>query len=142
MTAWSAGASIAPPSPYFSTNTRLIHPVSATGSGCSPSSGVPPPPPPPPPLLLLRLTSSLLADRLEHHIGRLFGLVVFVSDLFLTRRPDTPENVARFLAIASRLPLDLQMVLCNRTFGSPREIVSVRHTETAFQWLARASTWQ
>jgi len=79
----------------------------------------------------------------EYFIGHLFALAVFHSDSFavineITARSDTK----RFFMITSRLPLDLQMVLCNRVFGSPKDIIISRSSEPGFQLLARATTWR
>jgi len=79
----------------------------------------------------------------EHFIGHLFALVVFHSDSFvvINRRTAHPDT-RRFFRITSQLPLDLQMVLCNRIFGSPRDIILSRDSEPGFQLLARTTTWQ
>jgi len=79
----------------------------------------------------------------EYFIGHLFALVVFHSDSFAiinvrTAHPDT----RRLFRITWQLPLDLQMVLCNRIFGSPRDIILSRDSEPGFQLLARTTTWQ
>jgi len=78
----------------------------------------------------------------EYFIGYLFALVVFHSDSFAiinvqTAHPDT----RRMFRITWQLPLDLQMV-CNRIFGSPRDIILSRDSEPGFQLLARTTTWQ
>jgi len=79
----------------------------------------------------------------EYFIGHLFALVVFHSDSFVVinerlAHPDTK----RFFKITSQLPLDLQMVLCNRIFGSPRDIILSRDSEPGFHLLTRTTTWQ
>jgi len=78
-------------------------------------------------------------------IGHLFAIVVFFTDGFLlpknTVPATTPSPIERFLRISSRLPLELQMVLCNRTFCSPRNVVRSREAEPGFKWLARPTTW-
>jgi len=76
-----------------------------------------------------------------HFTARIFALVVFFVDGFLQLGPSTPSSTERFLRINSGLPLELQMLLCNRLFGSPRSIVPSKDSEPAFRWLARASTW-
>ena len=78
----------------------------------------------------------------EYFIGHLFALVVFHSDSFAVineslAHPDTE----RFFKITSQLPLDLQMVLCNQIFGSPRDIILSRDSEPGFQLLTRTTTW-
>jgi len=63
----------------------------------------------------------------EYFIGHLFALVVFHSDSFAVINERTAHSYTRrFFRITSRLPLDLQMVLCNRIFGSPKDIILSR----------------
>ena len=71
-----------------------------------------------------------------------FALVVFLTDGFVEPTRDIPENLRRFFKIASDLPLEMQVVLCNRLFGSSRDIIPWRYSETGFKWLARPSTWK
>jgi len=79
----------------------------------------------------------------EHFIGHLFALVVFHSDSFAVINERTAHSYnRRFFKITSQLPLDLQMVLCNRIFGSPRDIILSRDSEPGFQLLTRTTTWQ
>ena len=64
-----------------------------------------------------------------------FALVIFVSDeLLAIRQTTTPAT--RFFRITSRLPLELQMVLCNRVVGLAKEIIPRRACEAAFKALA------
>ena len=79
----------------------------------------------------------------EYFIGHLFALVVFHSDSFVIINERTAHSdLKRFFKITSQLPLDLQMVLCNRIFGSPRDIILSRDSEPGFQLLTRTTTWQ
>ena len=74
---------------------------------------------------------------------RLLSLVVFYSDSFVVINERLAHSdTRRFFSITSRLPLDLQMVLCNRAFGSPRDIILSRDSEPGFRLLARTTTWQ
>lgn len=75
-------------------------------------------------------------------IGKVFALVVFFADGFVTERSETPAEVLRFLRVSAKLPLDLQMLLCNRLYGSAREVVSTKVSEEGFLWLARCSNSQ
>jgi len=77
----------------------------------------------------------------EYFIGHTFALVVFFSDGFLQLGPDAPSPTERFLRVNSRLPLELQMLLCNRLFGSSHSIILSKDSEPGFRWLARLSTW-
>jgi len=79
----------------------------------------------------------------EYFIGHLFALVVFHSDSFAVINERTAHSYTRrFFRITSQLPLDLQMVLCNRVFGSPRDIILLRDSEPGFPLLTRTTTWQ
>jgi len=79
----------------------------------------------------------------EYFIGHLFALVVFHADSFAIINERTAHSdTRRFFRITSQLPLDLQMVLCNRIFGSPRDIILSRDSEPGFQLLTRTTTWQ
>jgi hypothetical protein len=84
----------------------------------------------------------------EPLIAEIFALVVFLSDGFVILKDDhltdghnATTQVRRFFKVAEVLPLDLQMVLCNRLFSSPKDIVLTKYSETAFKKLAKTSTW-
>ena len=72
--------------------------------------------------------------------AEMFALVVFVSDELLQFK-DTTSPAARFFSIATRLPLELQMVLCFRQVGSDKEIISGKESEVAFKDLAGSLFW-
>jgi len=79
----------------------------------------------------------------EYFIGHIFALVVFYSDSYVAINERLAHSdTRRFFSITSRLPLDLQMVLCNRAFGSPRDIILSRDSEPGFKCLARTTSWQ
>ena len=105
----------------------------------------------------------------DTYIARVFAIVIFFTDGFVGLKPAAAAAAAatttttattatatatatgsacakddpqRFLRITSGLPMDLQMLLCNRMFGSPRDIVLSRDSEPGFRWLARTTTWQ
>jgi len=70
----------------------------------------------------------------EFFIGHLFALVVFHSDNFVVTNEKTAGSFTkRFFKIVSQLPLDIQMVLCNRIFESPKDIILSRDSEAWFQ---------
>ena len=77
----------------------------------------------------------------DHFINLTFALVVFHADNFLEMRADCPLDPQRFFRICAQLPLDLQMVVCHRMFGSPKNIVLSFASEPGFKWLARPTTW-
>lgn len=73
-------------------------------------------------------TVSMLRKKLGYIpfnlIGRLFGLVVLASDGFLslTESPNT-DGRHRFFRIMTQFPMELQMVICHRVYGSSRNNV-------------------
>ena len=74
--------------------------------------------------------------------AEMFALVVFVSDgLLQVNDTATPTPAARFFSIVTRLPLELQMVLCFRQVGSPKEIIQGEESEGAFVSLAESLLW-
>jgi len=78
----------------------------------------------------------------EPYIGRMFAVVVFYSDNFLEQGGETSAALARFLGICARMPLELQMVICNRAYGSARNIVPSRDSEPGFRWLTNPTMWR
>jgi ankyrin repeat protein len=56
-----------------------------------------------------------------------FLLSVLISDNFLTLKPelqsDVKNSVVRFFNIMEKLPMEMQMVLANRMFGIPTDII-------------------
>lgn len=71
-------------------------------------------------------------------------MIVFLCDDYVRVNSLTPEArteakrlTARFFSIASRLNMDLQMVLCNRLFGLTKDVVSSKFSETAFKSITR-----
>jgi len=73
--------------------------------------------------------------------AEMFALVVFVSDGLLQINETTPTPAARFISIVRRLPLELQMLLCRRVVGSPKEIIPGKDSEVAFKELAKILVW-
>jgi len=78
----------------------------------------------------------------EYFIGHLFALVVFHSDSFvvINERPAHPDSIS-FFRICARLPLEIQMIICNRVFGCPKDIIPLRDSEPGFKLLDRSTTW-
>jgi len=74
-----------------------------------------------------------------HPAAELFALTVFLCDEFVRhkRRPKrtAPTGSTRFLMIASKLPLELQMILCYHVVGSTRQNILVKDSEEAFRYL-------
>jgi len=78
-------------------------------------------------------------------ISDLFALVIFLCDDLLSARTESsassvsssPHNAARsFFQIARRLPMELQMMLCNRVFGAGSTVLT-KDSEPAFKKLGR-----
>lgn len=69
----------------------------------------------------------------------MFSLTVYLCDDFLQfkKDADVTSPAARILAILKELPMDLQMVFCNRMFGLSKNNISSKLSEAAFVQLAR-----
>jgi len=80
----------------------------------------------------------------EELSAELFALVIFVCDgLMQTRKTDETQNqqlysFIRFFKITEQLPIELQMLLCHRVFGSTASIIASSRSESAFRRLARS----
>jgi len=75
--------------------------------------------------------------------ARFFGMLdvarLLTIGLQSTIPPPTPPltpPAPRFFTITSRLPLELQIVMCYRLVGSSREVMPGWHSEEAFKKLA------
>jgi len=77
--------------------------------------------------------------------AEVFALTVFLCDNLLQLTPAshpaaTPNPAAAaipFFAIAKRLPMELQMILCRRAVGSMKQSILRKDLEAAFKSLAR-----
>jgi len=71
----------------------------------------------------------------------LFSLTIFVGDNLLQLKPaprsSNSASSRRFLAIALKLPMELQMVLCHRAAGSMKSHILRKDSEHAFKDLAK-----
>jgi len=55
--------------------------------------------------------------------------------------PNSKVNkMRRFFRITRVLPIELQMVVCNRLFGSARDLIRAVHSEVAFKRMAQRIT--
>ena len=85
-----------------------------------------------------RYTTRVELGYLDELAAEVFALVVFVSDgLLRIRDQNTSVPTVRFFAIATQLPLELQMVLCHRLLGLGKEIIPGKDSEAAFKSLAK-----
>ena len=76
--------------------------------------------------------------------AEVFALTVFLCDDLLQLKPaiitttvTTPLPAVRFFAIATRLPMEVQMILCHRGVGSMKQNILLKDSEAAFKSLAR-----
>jgi len=80
------------------------------------------------------LTTPLLGQAEEIMVPHVFVLMVLKSDGYLAiRRPLTgqEERAARFFRISDSLPMELQMILCNRFGGLSGNFVLSQSLEVA-----------
>jgi len=82
-----------------------------------------------------RLQTKLALGLFYVLAAKLFGLVVLHCDGYLRFHPECPDKVARFLSITAQLPMELQMVVCNRAFGSMRTMIPKKDSDAAFRVL-------
>jgi hypothetical protein len=90
---------------------------------------------------LTRLKIRHTIDLPEVLAARVFALMVLISDgyLELSKENDFADDfgvegsLKRFLRMAVRLPMELQMVLSNRVFGLMRANVLMKDSEPAFK---------
>jgi hypothetical protein len=68
-----------------------------------------------------------------------FALVIFLSDGLLRVKTDEiiSDEYCNFFNISKRLPMELQMLLCNRALGSMKDSISFDNSEVAFKQLAQ-----
>jgi len=98
-------------------------------------------------MLLERFVTNPVQARHELHMklglldelaAELFATIVFLCDDLLQRKPaPAPSGAARFFTIASKLPMELQMVLCCRVVGSTKQNILRKDSEVAFRSLAK-----
>ena len=73
----------------------------------------------------------------------LFAVTVFLCDDLLQLQPATNTTsgeaaaIIRFLGIAKRVPMELQMILCLRAVGSMKHHILRKNSEAAFRYLAK-----
>ena len=75
---------------------------------------------------------------LDELAAEVFALTVFLCDDLLQLKPaSTPAAATRFFAIAKRLPMELQMILCHCVVGSMKQNILHKDSEAAFHSLAK-----
>ena len=88
---------------------------------------------------LIRHELRVKLGMLDELAAEVFVLTVFLCDGLLQLKPASHPAAAatRFFAIASKLPMELQMILCHRAVGSMKQNILRKNSEAAFQSLAR-----
>jgi len=78
---------------------------------------------------------------LDELAAEVFALIVFLCDDLLHLKPASlpaaDTAAIRFFAIASKFPMELQMILCYRAVGSSKQNILRKDSEAAFKSLAR-----
>ena len=85
-------------------------------------------------------TKTMLCNELGYtnpDISKLFATVVYLCDDYvrLTNDTDAPPNNITFFSITRRVPMEIQMLICRRRYGSSRDIISSRDSDAAFDEL-------
>ena len=74
--------------------------------------------------------------------AELFAMTVFLCDDILRLRTFPLHNLnppaVRFFGMISRLPMELQMIVCRRAFGSSKDRVRMADSELAFRNIAKS----
>jgi len=73
---------------------------------------------------------------LDKLAAEVFALTVFLCDDLLQLQP-AASAASRFFAITSKLPIELQMIMCHRAVGSMKQNFLHKDSEPAFKALAR-----
>jgi len=77
---------------------------------------------------------------LEALAAEVFASTVFLCDDLLHLKPASYPAAAatiRFFVIASKLPMELQMILCHRAVGSMKQNIPHKDSEPSFRSLAK-----
>jgi len=90
-------------------------------------------------------------------VARLFALCIYVADGYLTfipedgsgeqgqdgqrARQERDQLTRRFFRVLGELPLELQMMVCNRGFLSPKNLVLTKDSTVAFRMMWDPETW-
>jgi len=76
---------------------------------------------------------------LGERAAEVFALIVFLCDDFLQLEEtgDQKQAAIRFIEIARRLPMEVQMIVCRRLVDSVKDSILAKDSEVAFKDLAR-----
>ena len=79
-----------------------------------------------------------LPELRDSFISDLFALVVFLcDDLLSVGAESSASDTIRFFQIAQQLPMELQLILWYRVFGSGKDLILTKHSEPAFKRLGK-----
>ena len=87
-----------------------------------------------------RYAVRLRLGELAELAAEIFALAVFLCDDLLQLKPASrpaATDATRFFTIASKLPMELQMILCHRAVGSMKQNILLKDSEAAFKSLTR-----
>jgi len=98
-------------------------------------------------LLLERLAANPMLTQYELRVelrlpgsraSEVVALIVFLcDDLLKIKQIEAHTPAGKFFAIASSLPMELQMILCHRVVGSKKENILSRDSELSFKHMAK-----
>ena len=77
---------------------------------------------------------------LDELAAEVFALIIFICDDLLLVKSSTSDSTTRFFTIASKLPMELQMILCHRVYDSEKEYIKQFESEEAFKSLYKKYT--
>jgi hypothetical protein len=66
--------------------------------------------------------------------AKVLCLLILLGDGYLTGWQRTPQDFLKFIRICERLPIELQIVICNRLWNLPQAVISPREFDQAFRW--------
>ena len=73
---------------------------------------------------------------LNELVAEFYAIIIFFCDDIFRVRQQPKCDAVRFFSIAMKLPMELQMILCNRVYGSRKDSILSKHSEPAFRSLA------
>lgn len=86
------------------------------------------------------MTSPFFLSYKDKYSAEVFALAVLHCDDYLalksaeqTGNNENHQIAARFFQVASRLPMELQMVLCNRLYGLERTLIPAKDRDEAIR---------
>ena len=90
-------------------------------------------------LTLTRHEIRVKLGMLDELAAEVFALTVFLCDGLLQLKPASHPAAAatRFFAMAKRLSMELQMIICHSAVGSRKQNILRKDSEAAFKSLAR-----